>query len=105
MTPEGLTQFTGEIAVLNVFPRAFNADDIQAAFAALSTAGPHLEAGDANMDLRFDQLDLVLVQIAGKYMTGQAATWGEGDWEGAPGGRVGNPPPGNGSCPGIQPEN
>ena len=45
-----------------------------------------LEAGDANMDLKFDQLDLVQVQIAAKYITGQAATWGEGDWNAAPGG-------------------
>lgn len=40
---------------------------------------PRLQAGDANQDLRFDQLDLVQVQIAAKYLTGQAATWGEGD--------------------------
>jgi hypothetical protein len=56
---------------------------------------PRLEAGDADQDLDFDQLDLVKVQIGGKYLTGQAATWGEGDWNGAPGGSQGNPPPGN----------
>ena len=55
-----------------------------------------LQAGDADMDLDFDQLDLVKVQVAAKYLTGQAATWGEGDWNGAPGGSPGNPPPGNG---------
>jgi hypothetical protein len=54
-----------------------------------------LQAGDANMDLKFDQLDLVKVQIAAKYLTGQAATWGDGDWNGAPGGSQGNPPPGD----------
>ena len=47
---------------------------------------PKLQAGDADQDLDFDQLDLVQVQIAAKYLTGQAATWGEGDWNGAPGG-------------------
>jgi hypothetical protein len=57
--------------------------------------GP-LQAGDANMDLRFDQLDLVAVQIAAKYLTGESATWGEGDWDAAPGGSIGNPPQGNG---------
>ena len=56
---------------------------------------PALRAGDANMDLKFDQLDLVQVQIAAKYLTGQAATWGEGDWNGAPGGSPGNPPAGD----------
>ena len=56
-----------------------------------------LQAGDSDQDLDFDQLDLVQVQIAAKYLTGQPATWGEGDWDGAPGGEPGNPPAGNGS--------
>ena len=55
-----------------------------------------LQAGDADQDFDFDQLELVQVQIAGKYLTGQAATWGEGDWNGAPGGEQGNPPTGDG---------
>ena len=55
-----------------------------------------LNAGDADQDLDFDQLDLVQVQVAAKYLTGQAATWGEGDWDGAPGGEIGNPPSGDG---------
>ena len=54
-----------------------------------------LRAGDADQDLDFDQLDLVRVLIAAKYLTGQPATWGEGDWNGAPGGAPGNPPEGN----------
>jgi hypothetical protein len=57
---------------------------------------PSLLPGDADQDADFDQLDLVQVQVAGKYLTGQAATWGQGDWNGAPGGSKGNPPPGNG---------
>jgi hypothetical protein len=59
------------------------------------TAAVKLQAGDADQDLDFDQLDLVKVQIAAKYLTGQAATWGEGDWNGAPGGSPGNPPAGD----------
>ena len=55
-----------------------------------------LQAGDADQDLDFDQLDLVKVQVAAKYLTGEAATWGDGDWDGAPGGTPGNPPAGNG---------
>ena len=55
-----------------------------------------LLAGDADQDLDFDQLDLVQVQVAAKYLTGQAATWGEGDWNTAPGGSVGSPPIGDG---------
>ena len=55
-----------------------------------------LNAGDADQDLDFDQLDLVQVQVAAKYLTGQVATWGEGDWNGAPGGQPDSPPTGNG---------
>ena len=54
-----------------------------------------LQAGDADMDLDFDQLDLVKVQVAAKYLSGLAATWGEGDWNGAPGGEPGDPPVGD----------
>ena len=64
-------------------------------FVTSQSAG-RLQAGDSDMDLDFDQLDLVQVQIAAKYLTGQMATWGEGDWNGAPGGEVGNPPLGDG---------
>ena len=56
---------------------------------------PPLQAGDADADLDFDQFDLVKVQIAGKYLTGQSATWGDGDWNGAPGGTQVAPPPGD----------
>ncbi len=31
-----------------------------------------------------------------KFETGQVATWGEGDWDGAPGGSPGNPQLGDG---------
>ena len=55
-----------------------------------------LQAGDADQDLDFDQLDLVTVSIAAKYLSGTAASWGEGDWNGAPGGSQGNPPVGDG---------
>jgi hypothetical protein len=54
-----------------------------------------LFAGDADQDLDFDQLDLVQVQVAAKYLTGLPATWGEGDWNGAPGGSPGDPPAGD----------
>jgi hypothetical protein len=46
--------------------------------------------------LVFDQSDLVQVLLAGKYLTGVHATWGDGDWDAAPGGAVGNPPGGDG---------
>ncbi len=55
-----------------------------------------LKAGDANMDFQFDQHDLVQVQIRAKYLTGQPATWGDGDWDAAPGGSLGAPPLGDG---------
>lgn len=55
-------------------------------------ASIHLQPGDADQNLVFDQSDLVQVQVAGKYLTGRVSTWGEGDWNGAPGGAVGTPP-------------
>jgi hypothetical protein len=60
------------------------------------TVSAPLQAGDADQDFDFDQLDLVKVQVESKYLTGDPATWGEGDWNGAPGGSPGNPPAGNG---------
>lgn len=56
---------------------------------------PVLQPGDANQDLRFDQFDIVTVLSAAKYRTSELATWGEGDWNGAPGGCVDYPPIGD----------
>ena len=61
----------------------------------LGQALPQLMPGDADQDLNFDQLDIIQVATAAKYLTGQAATWGEGDWDGGPGGSPGNPPVGD----------
>ncbi len=54
-----------------------------------------LEPGDANIDYLFNQEDIIMVLGAGKYLTGQPAVWSEGDWNGAPGGSAGSPPPGD----------
>ncbi len=58
---------------------------------------PRLQAGDADQDYDMDQLDLVQVLRFGKYLSGATATWGEGDWNGAPGGGPTVPPVGDGS--------
>jgi hypothetical protein len=66
-------------------------------YESLSTVPPvPLQAGDANQNLSFDQVDLIQVLEANKYNTGLPATWGEGDWNGAPGGSPGDPPAGDG---------
>jgi hypothetical protein len=65
-------------------------------FISLVEGNRALQAGDADQDLTFDQKDLVTVQQSAKYLTGQAATWGDGDWNGAPGGLPGSPPLGDG---------
>jgi len=52
--------------------------------------------GDATKDGTFNQFDIIQVLQAGKYLTGQNATWGEGDWNGAPGGNKFFPPSGDG---------
>lgn len=40
------------------------------------------ETGDSTKDGVFNQLDIVHVLAAGKYMSGQPATWSDGDWTG-----------------------
>ena len=59
---------------------------------------PTYLAGDANQDGSFDELDVLTVLQAGKYMSSEPADWSEGDWNGAPGGSVDDkiPPSGNG---------
>ena len=56
MTPDGLSQFAGEIAILNVYSRAFDAGEIQAAFESITTPGL---PGDFNADgqLGVDDID------------------------------------------------
>ena len=99
----GTEPFDGVIDEFAFWDRALSADEIAAHVASVQSgknyfagAGPVLQAGDADMDLDFDQLDLVQVLAGGKYLTGAAATWGQGDWNGAPGGTPGSPPAGDG---------
>jgi hypothetical protein len=90
---QGTETWGGRLDDFQVYSRALSDDEIKQVMAGVKTVV--LRAGDADMDLDFDQLDLVKVQIAGKYLTGTAATWGDGDWNGAPGGSPGSPPPGD----------
>ena len=50
--------------------------------AAMEVDSDPYQAGDANRDFRFDQLDLIQAVRGRKYDTGQSATWEEGDWNG-----------------------
>ena len=89
----------GAIDDFGVFDATLTADEVLDIFEngiGGGGGGTLLFPGDSDQNLRFDQLDLVQVQIAAKYLTGQAATWGEGDWNAAPGGKPGSPPPGDG---------
>jgi hypothetical protein len=70
--------------------------DLWRAPVILPPAEDALQAGDADQNCSFDQLDLVRVLQAGKYLSGDPATWGEGDWNGAPGGSPSEPPAGDG---------
>jgi hypothetical protein len=65
------TDNKGNGIVLDV---TYNTNDVQFRLQRLSP-------GDANKDLRFDQGDIVRVLAGGKYVTGQRAAWGEGDWD------------------------
>ena len=95
-----VTNMDGRLDDVALFDEALSEDQIATIMSGDFSAWgvgdiTRLQAGDADQDLDFDQLDLVAVQIAGKYLTGQAATWGEGDWDNAPGGEPGNPPVGD----------
>jgi hypothetical protein len=57
MTPEGLTQFSGEIALLKVYSRAFTPAEVQAAYDLITSGGI---PGDYNRDGSLDVLDLNL---------------------------------------------
>jgi hypothetical protein len=91
-------KWVGDFHLVAIYNEALTFDQVQQNFAAGPDGGaaPQLRAGDADQDFDFDQIDLVQVQIAAKYLSGSAATWGEGDWDGAPGGSQGAPPAGNG---------
>ena len=41
-----------------------------------------IHPGDANLDSYFDQADLVHALASGKFESGEAASWAEGDWNG-----------------------
>jgi hypothetical protein len=86
--------YHGSIDDLQIYDEALDEAAIQGLL--VPRGGVVLQAGDADRDLDFDQIDLVQVQIAAKYLTGQPATWGEGDWDGAPGGSQSEPPAGDG---------
>ena len=90
--------YDGLLDEVSIWTRALSGNEIQDIMTngiALDGA-VRLQPGDADQDLDFDQLDLVQVQVAAKYLTGGPATWGEGDWNGAPGGEQGAPPAGDG---------
>ena len=90
-------QIQGTPLVISVDPAQLWRFDPRTGRVTFVGAGtPALQPGDADQDLDFDQLDLVLALVANKYLTAEPATWGQGDWNGAPGGSQGSPPPGDG---------
>ena len=49
----------------------------------LPAADPPQVIGDSNGDGRFDEMDLTQVLQAGKYLSGEPASYAEGDWDGS----------------------
>jgi hypothetical protein len=91
----GKSLLSGKIDDLNEMVALITASD-HLPVAADYWLVPRLQAGDADEDYDVDQPDLVRVLTSGKYLSGGAATWGEGDWNGAPGGGPTVPPVGDG---------
>ena len=70
----GAESFIGAMDEMVILSRALAQDEIKQLMNGWDNLGAGvtvLQAGDANMDLEFNQLDLVQVQIAAKYLTGQ----------------------------------
>ncbi len=84
-----------DLSALGALLGGGNAGAVDLVYISAEPSTP-LQAGDANMDFEFNQFDLVQVQQAAKYLTGEPANWGEGDWNGAPGGSSDDPPAGDG---------
>lgn len=70
MTPEDLTQFAGDIAILNVFSRALDADEIQAAFDSVTTSSL---PGDFNANGQLDAEDINQLSVAVRAATNDPA--------------------------------
>jgi hypothetical protein len=89
--------FYGNMDEYYIFNRAITQEEVGLLYNLVEPGGPtKLQAGDSDQDLDFDQFDLIIVQQAAKYLSNEAATWGDGDWNGAPGGSQGSPPDGDG---------
>ncbi len=94
IAPPGLTegQFRTDVSVHGSLGGGGGLGAVDLVF----VAAPDLQAGDANEDYEFNSSDLVLVFASGLYKSAGPANWSEGDWDGAPGGFAGSPPPGDG---------
>ena len=83
--PQGATaaDFDGDGDLDVAVPTAFGGSpgNVEVFF---NTTEPQADAfpGDANLDGQFNQLDIVHVLQAGKYLTGTPSTFAEGDWTG-----------------------
>ena len=81
-TLDGLTVDSG-VYELTLDAASAEIQDLQGGVLAAGATDRWINgAGDANGDHEFNQLDLIQVLVPMKYLTGEAATWGEGDWNG-----------------------
>ena len=96
--PLAFRRLSGSLADVAIFDVTLTPDEVSeiVATGVNGFTSTPLRAGDANQDLQFDELDLIKVQIAGRYGSGEPATWGQGDWNGTSTGHVGQPAPGDG---------
>ena len=87
--------FSGAIDELAIYQRPLTDEEVEAHYAALFEAAgepyepgdatrpePELRAGDANGDFMVDTADIIAVLAAGKFETGDAATFEQGDFNG-----------------------
>lgn len=74
--PSGLydLRFAGQFTVPGVYLGDTSVD--------VGETAVKVQRGDINRDLRFDKYDIMKFMATGKFLTGQPATWGEGDFTG-----------------------
>lgn len=81
-----LSSFTGSYALVSSATIEDDELTVHSFESTSASARPQMEiwikakAGDANLDGHFTSADLTQAMAAGKYETGQGATWAEGDW-------------------------
>ncbi len=80
---DGVNVVSGQVtAGVNYYVRMRSTDKGSSSYAVDLALNDGILLGDSDSNGRFDTADLVAIMQAGRYRTGEAATFAEGDWSG-----------------------